>query len=209
MKIAIIGAGDLGKTLAYHIENDTQNEVIGFLDDTLPKNTLINNKLVLGQISEAKLFFENGHFDQFVMAIGYNHFELRATIFEEFKLIAPFYTFIHSSSYVDNSVQIGEGVFIFPGCIIDKGCKIEDNVLLNVGVVIAHDSVVKKHTFFGPSVNIAGFSEVGEKCFLGINSTIINNIIISDSVYLGAGSLVVKSIMNKGTYIGVPAKLKI
>jgi len=128
MKIAIIGAGDLGETLAYYIENDTHNQVVGFFDDTFPQNTNINGKLVLGKISDSKHFFKMGYFDNFVLAIGYNHFEFRAKIFEEMKLIAPFYSFIHTSSYVDNSVNVGEGVFIFPGCLIDKGCKIEDNV---------------------------------------------------------------------------------
>lgn len=209
MKIAIIGAGDLGKTLAYHIANDTSNKVVGFFDDTLPKDSIIDGNIVLGNISEAENCFQNGIFDCFVMAIGYNHFEFRAKLYEEMKLVAPFYTFVHSSSYVDSSAQIGEGVFIFPGCVLDKSCEIEDNVLLNAGVIIAHDSKVKKHSFLGPAVKIAGFSEIGQKCFVGINSTIINNIVISDSVYLGAGSLVVKSINNEGTYIGSPVKIKI
>lgn len=209
MNIAIIGAGDLGKVLAYHIENDSNDNVVGFLDDNYSKAELVQGKPVLGNIDEAQRLFDEGQFDQLLVAIGYNHFEFRASVFEKMKSIAPLYTFIHSSSYVDSSIVIGSGVFIFPGCVIDRGCVIEENVLLNTGVIIAHDSKVKKHSFIAPAVNISGFSEIGEKCFLGINATIVDNVVIGNSIQIGAGSLVLKTLEVEGIYIGSPAKLKI
>lgn len=208
-KIIIIGAGDLGQLLAYHIKNDAKQTIVGFLDDTLDIDTLIDGSPILGGIKDAQTFFKQGICDAAIIAIGYNHFEFRAAIFEEIKQIMPLYTFIHSSSYVDPSSIIGDGVVLLPGCIIDKGCVLLDNVLLNAGVVIAHDSKVKEHSFLGPGVNIAGFSVIGSKCFLGIGSIILNNLSISDSVIVAAGALVNKSITERGTYIGVPAKLKL
>jgi sugar O-acyltransferase (sialic acid O-acetyltransferase NeuD family) len=208
-KIIIIGAGDLGQLLAYHIKNDASQTIVGFVDDTLEIDTLIDGIPVLGGIKDAQTLFNQGVCDAAIIAIGYNHFEFRSAIFEEIKQIMPLYTFIHSSSYVDSSTKIGDGVVILPGCIIDKGCTIEDNVLMNVGVVVAHDSCVKKHSFLGPGVKIAGFTVIGSKCFLGIGSTILNNLSISDSVVVAAGALVIKSITNAGTYMGVPAKLKL
>ena len=107
MNIAIIGAGDLGKVLAYHIENDSNDKVVGFLDDNYQQGELIKEKPVLGNIDEAQRLFDEGQFDQLLIAIGYNHFEFRASVFENMKSIAPIYTFIHSSSYVDTSNLIG------------------------------------------------------------------------------------------------------
>jgi sugar O-acyltransferase (sialic acid O-acetyltransferase NeuD family) len=208
-KILIIGGGDLGQLLAYHIKNDAKQIIVGFLDDTLEIGSFINEIPVLGAIIDAKNLYDDGICDEAIIAIGYNHFDFRSSVFEEIKKIIPMYSFIHTSSYVDSSSIIGEGVVIFPGCTIDKGCTIEDNVLMNAGVVIAHDSKVKKHSFLGPGVNIAGFSIIGSKCFLGIGSIIANNLSISDSVVVAAGSLVIKSITECGTYIGVPAKIKL
>ena len=208
-KIIIIGAGDLGQLLAYHIKNDAKQTIVGFLDDTLDIGTLIGMNKVLGGVKDAQKFYNQGVCDAAIIAIGYNHFEFRAAIFEEIKQIMPLYTFIHTSSYVDPSSFIGEGVVILPGCIIDKGCTIENNVLMNAGVVIAHDSKVKEHSFLGPGVSIAGYSLIGSKCFLGIGSIILNNLSISDSIVIAAGALVNKSIKKRGTYIGVPAKLKL
>jgi FlaA1/EpsC-like NDP-sugar epimerase len=33
MRIAIIGAAELGRLIAKHIENDSTNEIVGFYDD--------------------------------------------------------------------------------------------------------------------------------------------------------------------------------
>lgn len=208
MKLLVVGAGDLGKTLAYHIDNDTTDDVVGFLDDTLIVGSIVQGKKVVGKIDDAQLLFNQGIADQFVIAIGYKHFDFRAEVFKNMKNIAPIYKFIHSSSYVDASTKIGEGVLVFPGCIIDMGCILEDNVLLNTGVVIAHDSIVKKHSFVAPSVTISGFSEIGEKCFIGTNATVVDKVKIGNSIQIGAASLVLKSIEKKGLYIGSPVELK-
>lgn len=209
MNIIIVGAGDLGQLIAYHIEHDAKQTVVGFLDDTIENGQLIDGQLVLGSIKDAQGLFQNQVFDSAVIAIGYNHFDFRASVFENLQKICPMFSFIHTSSYVDPSVQVGEGVVIFPGCVFDKGCVIGDNVLFNAGVIMAHDSKVDKHSFFGPGANVAGFSVIGAKCFIGINATILNNLHICNETFLGAGSLVNKSITNKGKYIGVPAKLKL
>lgn len=208
-RIIIIGGGDLGQLIAYHVKNDAKQTIVGFLDDTFEKDTILDGYPVLGRIKDAQTLFNQCICDAAIVAIGYNHFEFRASVFEEIKQIMPLYSFIHSSSYVDPSSFIGDGVVILPGCVIDKGCVLENNVLLNAGVVIAHDSKVKEHSFLGPGVKIAGFSVVGSKCFLGISSTLLNNLSISDSVVIAAGALVNKSITERGTYIGVPAKIKL
>lgn len=207
-KIIIIGAGDLGQLLAHHITHDAQQTIVGFLDDTTVKETLVEGYPVLGGIQDAQTLFNLGLCDEAIIAIGYNHFEFRASVFEDIKQIMPIYSFIHSSVYIDPSTKIGDGVVVLPGCVIDKGCVIEDNVLMNAGVVIAHDSKIMKHSFLGPAVKIAGFTTIGSRCFLGINATILNNLKISDAVLIAAGALVNKSITEKGTYIGIPAKLK-
>jgi sugar O-acyltransferase (sialic acid O-acetyltransferase NeuD family) len=208
-KIIIIGGGDLGQLIAYHVKNDAKQTIVGFLDDTFEKDTILDGLPVLGGIKDAKTLFNQCICDTAIIAIGYNHFDFRASVFKEIKQIMPLYSFIHSSAYIDPSTKIGNGVVVLPGCVIDKGCVIEDNVLMNAGVVIAHDSKVKEHSFFGPGVKIAGFSVVGSKCFLGISSTILNNLTICDSVIIAAGALVNKSITEKGTYIGIPAKIKL
>ena len=205
-KLAIIGSGDLGQLIAYHALNDRHAEEIVFFDDTVDKGTITEQGVVVGNIDSIHEMFNLNYFEKIIIAIGYKHFHARQIIFERLNGLIPFASIIHSSSYVDNSVRIGEGVVILPGCILDKGVCIGNNVLFNIGVTIAHDSKIMDHSFIAPNVSIAGFVIVKERCMLGINTIIIDNIKIEDDIITGGGTVVVKNISERGLYVGVPAK---
>lgn len=205
-RIAIIGSGHLGQQILYHIQTDTNDKVVGFFDDFQEKGNMIKNIPVLGSREGITTSFQQGLFDELVVAIGYKHLDLKKQVFESFENEIPFYTFVHSTSIIDPSAKIGHGTIIYPNCMIDKDVEIGDNVLMNISCSIAHDSVIGNHCFLSPSVAMAGFVKVSELCILGINSTIIDNISISEKVQLGGGSVVIRNISNPGLYVGNPVR---
>ncbi|MBX2985074.1 MAG: acetyltransferase [Bacteroidia bacterium] len=207
-RLAIIGSGDLGQHIAHHAVQDGKHEVVGFFDDYEVKGTLKNQILILGAIAEVEDMFRKGDFDCLMIGIGYKHMQVRKELYEKLSGKIPFATLIHSSSYIDNSAEIGEGCFILPGCIVDKHVKIGANVLLNVGAVISHDTQVDNHCFLSPSVSIAGKTHIKECCIIGINSTIIDNITIEPFIQIAGGTVVIENLTISGMYAGVPAKLK-
>jgi len=206
-RLAIIGSGDLGEQIAYHAVHDKQFNVVGFFDDFEPSQSQKYGYPILGSLDDINKNFLDGAFDLLFVAIGYKHFEFRSNIFEKFEDLIPFATIIHSSAYVDESCEIGQGVIIYPGCILDMKVKIESNVLINSGCVIAHDSKIGKHSFLSPGVTMAGFINIGKRVSLGINTTVIDNIDIRDDVRTGGGAVVTKDIELAGLYIGIPAIL--
>jgi acetyltransferase-like isoleucine patch superfamily enzyme len=86
------------------------------------------------------------------------------------------------------------------------GVTISDNVLLNTASRISHHSTIRSHCFVAPGVTIAGKVTIEECCFLGVGSTIFDNVSIPSGTLIGGGAVVVRSIVQAGTYIGVPAK---
>lgn len=205
-RIAIIGSGHLGQQILYHIQTDTEDKVVGFFDDFLEKGNRVKNLPILGGKEDVINIFQQGIFDEIIIAIGYKHLEFKKQVFENFKNKIPFYTFIHSTSYIDPSASVGKGSVIYPNCMIDQNVKIGDNVLINISCSIAHDSLVGSHCFVSPSVALAGFVSISELCILGINSTIIDNINISEKVQLGGGTVVIKNLDTSGLYVGNPAR---
>ena len=205
-KIAIIGSGDLGQLIAYHCKADKQAEVVGFFDDFKTKSDTVNSIPILGGLDDIVALFEDNVFEELMIAIGYKHFDFRTSVFNKFQGKIPFAKLIHSSCYVDNSCQIGEGTCLLPGSTLDRNVVIKSNVLINVGCTIAHDSVINNHSFLSPSVSVAGFVEIGSQCNIGINATIIDNISITNQVQIGGGAVVIKEISNKGLYVGNPAR---
>jgi len=203
-KLAILGSGDLGQLIAHHAP-DSGYEVVGFFDDfTIEKN--VNGIPVLGKSNSIMELYSNQVFSHLLIAIGYKHLIARSEFFQKWKAKIPYANIIHSSSYVDQSVNLGEGIVILPGCKLDKGVVINDNVLLNTGVVIAHDTIVGYNSFLAPGVTLAGFINIGNSCFIGVGTTIIDNISIIDETQTGGGSVVVRNIEKKGLYVGIPAR---
>lgn len=208
LKLAIIGAGDLGQQIAHHAEQYCGMEVVGFYDDTKEKGTEIKGYAVLGKIADLESDFSLKVFDKLMVGIGYRHMGFRKAVFERFYAKIPFANVIHPTAYIDKTCTLGTGLFILPGCMLDFKVVLEDNIMLNIGSCIAHDSVVKSHTFISPRVSVAGFTTIGTSCILGISTTVIDNIQIKDHIQTGAGAVVIDNLEIPGLYVGVPAKLK-
>lgn len=205
-KLAIIGSGDLGQLMAYHAIADNHYEVVGYFDDFKKVGEHINGIPILGKLSDIEQQCQSQLFDEIICAIGYKHLDFRHQIYTMLAPKVKFGTIVHSSCYIDKSSKIGDGVLMLPGSVIDTNVKIEDNVVINVSCTIAHDSIVKSHSFLSPRVAIAGFVTVGERCNIGINTTIIDNISISNDVQTGGGTVIHKNLINKGLYVGNPAR---
>jgi sugar O-acyltransferase (sialic acid O-acetyltransferase NeuD family) len=208
IKVAIIGAGDLGRLIAHHISQCGNYSAVGFFDDYAEAGTFTMDIPVLGALSQTKDHFNAGKFDQLIIGIGYNHMAFRKSVFETYAGSIPFATLIHKNAFVDPSVRIGQGCFILPGCTLDAHTELGENVLLNTAAVVAHDSIIGSHSFIAPSVAIAGKTHIGECCILGINCTVIDNLRIHPFIRIGAGAVVLSNLEISGMYAGIPAQLK-
>ncbi len=205
-RLAIIGSGDLGQLIAHHASNANQYQVAGFFDDYKKKGEMVSGIGVLGGTKDISTCFKNNEFDELMIGIGYKHMVFRKKMYETYSSSIPFGKVVHSSSYIDSSCSISNGVFILPGCVLDCHVVIEENVLLNTGCIIAHNSCVGKHSFLSPGVKIAGFVKVKEDCNIGINTTIIDNITINSNIQTGGGTVVIKDLEKPGLYVGNPAR---
>jgi len=205
-RLAIIGSGDLGQLIAYHAQTAKLYQVVGFFDDFKKPGEQVHGLPILGGKDDILHTFEQGKFDELMVAVGYKYFAFRKSIFEQFKGKIPFARVIHPNSYIDPSAKIGEGAFILPNCTLDRNTKLGDNVLLFNSVTIAHDSEVGDHSFLSPNVCLAGFVKVGSCCNLGISTTIIDNTSIVDETQTGGATVVIKNIERPGLYVGNPAR---
>jgi sugar O-acyltransferase (sialic acid O-acetyltransferase NeuD family) len=203
--LAILGSGHLGQQIAHYAISDKHYDEVVFFDDFIDLDEVSGHK-VIGTILEVEEAFQNKMFDELLIGIGYKHISVRKELFERFNYKIPFGKLIHSSSWIDNTAIIKEGVIIYPNCCVDAYSIVDSNSILNICCSIAHDTNIGKHCFLSPRVAIAGFVSVEELCIIGINATIIDNINVVSQTQIGAGAVVVKNIVTKGLYVGNPAK---
>lgn len=207
-RVAIIGAGDLGRQVAHHARSVSGLTVTGFFDDVREKQSLVDTVPVIGGIADVVGAHAQGAFDALLIGIGYKHLRFRQTLYEDLAGRIPFAQLIHPRAWVDPTCIIEPGAIIFPGCTLDMNVVIGANALLNLGCIVAHDSSIGAGCFLSPGVNVAGFVRIHPMVSLGIGTIVIDNVSIASGVRTGAGAVVTESLAVAGLHAGVPARFK-
>lgn len=203
-KAIIIGAGTYGQV--YQMYLSEKYNIIGFIDD---------NKDLIGQrINGIEVLGNNEYLSTQVdknisvfAPIGNN--EIRVSILKKLKQ-EGFKTpnFIHPKTVIDNSVQIGEAVYILPATNIMPLTIIKNYVMISMGVNIAHHNIIEDGCFFSQGTNIGASVTIKSLAFLSISSTVMTGVkIIGENSLIGAGTVVIKDVPQNAIVAGVPAKI--
>lgn len=195
-KLLIIGAGGHGKVVADVALSTGKYTEISFLDDTQKEFTFP----IIGKLCEAVKYL-NTH--DFFVAIG--NASVRKKIMKS--LNAEYVTLIHKSAVIGTNVEIGKGTVVMPGAIINACTSIGCGVIVNTSSSIDHDCVIGDYCHISVGAHLCGTVNVEDMTWIGAGATISNNISVCDNCMIGAGAVVVKDIKEKGTYVGVPAKM--
>ena len=198
-QLVIIGASGHGKVVA-DIAKKNGYEQIVFLDDrdSLPQ---CGPYAVAGKCSD----FTDYDCD-IVVAIG------NPVIREKFLLALEINgkripTLVHPNASIGESVQIGKGTVIVAGAVVNPGAVIGKGCIINTCASVDHDCVLADYVHVAVGAHVAGTVSIGERTWIGAGTTVSNNVSICADCMIGAGAVVVKDIFEKGTYIGVPARM--
>src|SRR5262249_23948281 len=118
--IAIIGYGELGKQFEGFLKSNSGRFI--FFDDQL--NGKSENIFPFGDYEKEE--FSN---HDFFVALGYHNLERKKIITDRLLKLGRYLPpFRHPSCFINASVKIGEGTFIYPMCNVDKETKIGKGV---------------------------------------------------------------------------------
>lgn len=123
---------------------------------------------------------------------------------------ATFLTLIHPSVviYGRDTVEVGDGGLICPGCMLTCEISLGRFAQLNLGTTLCHGVRAGDYFTTGPGVNVSGDVTIGHNVHLGTNSCVIERRTIGDDIMVGAGSCVVEDLLVPGIYAGSPAVWK-
>lgn len=203
MELYIFGFGGFAREVLT-ICRDLNYEVKGFVDNV--KNCGASDNII--NYYEGIPVYNEVFFDCFkkniVIAVGNPN--VREKIYHKLKscpgvfypnIISPKSNILNS-----NSITMGEGIIICPGCILTCDIHLGDFVNLNLLSTLGHNVSLNSFTTTAPLVSINGNVNVGKNVYFGTHSCTIENINICDNVIIGAGSIVTKDINENGTYVG-------
>ena len=207
-KIIIIGAGGFGREVKMLIDqinlHSKEFEFLGFYDDGIANNTVINGFIVLGSVIDLlKIDYELSVVISIADPIIKK--KIHNILISNTNLNFP--SLIHPNTLIGNdSVVVGQGCIICASNIITVNIKIGNFVILNLGCTTGHDTLIGDYCSFMPSVNISGEVVIEDLVYVGTGAKIINLLSIGNSTIVGAGAVVSKSLPAHCTAVGIPAK---
>lgn len=202
--VIIIGSGAVAAELTSYIndhnnyvQEDKKLKLLGYLD-TEENIAKYWAKYKLKQpVLDDIYSYEIKDDDHFIIGISDIDFRNKmVTVLKNKK--ARITGFIHYSSVIAETVQLGIGNIIYPFCIVGPNCAIGDFNLITGYSFISHDCVIGNNNFFS-TAGLGGRVTIGNSNFFGIRSTVIPNISIGSNNIVQAGMIVDKSVEDNCT----------
>ncbi len=143
------------------------------------------------------------------VAIGVGHPHVRRKVIERLSAnpALNFPNLIHPGvEIVEGLVTLGRGNVITQNVSLTCDIRIGDFNLFNLNSTLGHDAVIGNGNVINPGCNISGRVQIGDWCLLGTGCRILETLQIVSDVTIGSGAVVTRSIMEAGTYVGMPAR---
>ncbi len=199
--IIIMGAGDLGKDVAWLIERINENEpewnLLGFTEKGEMKE--FQGYPVLGTDDVI------GTYDDVYVVCALANTAVRERIIDSLPANAHVATLIDPRAMIHKSATIGEGSMVFANAIVGVEAKVGKQCVVLYNASVNHDVEVGDYTTIYPNATISGRCVVGKYCEIGTGASIIQHVSICDNAKIGVGAAVFTNIKNPGTTVGNPA----
>ncbi len=167
--IIIVGAGGLGKEIAFLIIDLPEFELVGFYDDGFEKNEkVLGEHEVLGTLQVL-----NEIQKEVSIVIAFGNPKTRKKIWEYLQSNANilFPNLIHPLALLVNTerIQLGNGVVIFPQAVLTTDIIIGNNVIVHTGASVHHDVSVGSHSVIMPGARLVMCEQFDEATFVESN----------------------------------------
>lgn len=204
-KRLIAGAGGFGREVRALIEEATDLEVLGFLDDRPPASDGSGPALgaaYLGVVDGADCLDV-----PCVVAVGYPQAKRGVidAMVRAGRPLAP--ALVHPRAEVGSGVALSDGVIITAGVVTTTDIVLGRCVSLHPGALLGHDVVCEDLVAVMPGAAVSGNVHLGEGAFVGTSAAILQGVRVGAWATIGAGAVVTRDVPAGATVVGVPAQV--
>lgn len=191
-KLAIVGSSLSGGAaqIIDAVNSSCEYQPVAIFDNDLKAlGRKIFDVPVIASSLEIETYWNDGFFDEIVIAIGGNLKE-RQRLFDCLrKLNIPFANIIDKTAQLRLGTQIGSGNVILANVFIGPLVTIGDNCYIITNTCINHESRVGSHVFFSTGCSIAGDVHIGNRVSFGTGSGAIARSNIPDDIVVKPGEI--------------------
>lgn len=208
-KILILGGGGHAKVVVSILKKRRDFEIVGYTDNEDFGPVL--GVPYLGRDEVLKELKARYARCAAVLGIGYlGNSDLREQLAEKLRAIGfVMPAIISPQAVINEGVVIGDGTVVMDGVIINVGTRIGRYAILNTRASIDHDCEIDDFVHIAPGATLGGGVRVGARTLVGIHAAVLQYKTIGERCIIGAGAVVVHDCLQPGTYMGVPARLKL
>lgn len=207
-ELVLVGGGGTAADVMLLIDALTQSgepvQVIGLLDDGLPKGSDRFGLRVLGGLKDAVSFPKA----EFVDCLGSpRSFQGRETLISKLGgAEVSFATLIHPATKVPQGTVIGEGSIVYQGVTLLSGVTLGRHVTVLSGCILNHGVQVDDWSILASGVIVSGDVSIGACSYIGAGSVLREGIRIGKGSLIGMGSAVVADVAENLVVAGTPAR---
>lgn len=208
MKRYIIGSGGFAKEVYFLLKEVYKNEICfyGFIDVANGKDSIYIGENRYEVINE-NTFDDTTDFktENVELYFGIASPKLIQKIAQRFERFS-FPNLIHGSfTGLTESIKMGVGNIITPGCIFTADVSIGSFNIFNTCTCLGHDTTIGSYNVFLPRTQVSGCVKIGDHNVFGMNASIIQGKKIGNNNSFGAYSYIIRSVQDDNSYFGIPA----
>jgi len=178
--LLIIGAGGHGRVVAETAELMGSWENIGFLDDRIDIDMVLNHRII-GKVNDYKRFVDQ--YKYAVICIGDN--EKRLELIE--KILKAGYkvpVIIHPKASVSKYTSIEEGTVILAGAVVNTNASIGKGCIVNINSCVDHDSTLEDGVHVCSGAVIRSMCKIGRLSYIGAGACVKTGSVLQDGFVL-------------------------
>jgi serine acetyltransferase len=198
-RVAIYGAGHLGRQLHHHLVHHAGEtvELLGFIDDTRPAGEAVLSGLAtLGTLADAQAApgLRPGEIDIF-FAIGYGDMVQRRSALE--RVLAAGWAlcgFVHPRAVIEPGVKLGAGCVVMANAVLDQEVEVGAACFIDIAVRLTAGTVVGVNNYFSAGTSTGSRVRIGDDCFFGMDCTITTEVQLGSRLFVNAKTLVPRNV---------------
>ena len=113
---------------------------------------------------------------------------------------------IHPSAKINSNCQIGMGTVIGYSTIVSFDAQIGNNVYIQPGCGVGHEASIGRNCVISAGVRIAGCVSIGKNTYIGLSVPVRDRISIGQGCIVSMGSVVQRDIPDNMIAMGNPAR---
>jgi len=187
IKIILIGAGGHSRSCVDVIKSQKKFKISFLVDKTNETNE--TNEKIKTILESDFLTTDKLNKKNLLISVGQlNNGKLRKKIFAFYKNKGCNFPTIKSKfSYISSSSIIDEGTIIMHKAFINSNTNIGRNCIINTGAIIEHDVIIGNNVHIAPGAIVLGGCIIKDNVFIGSGTVVKQNTTIGKNLILPSG----------------------